>query len=255
MSQSIPVYLATVCLEPNRWSSRKPSFAVSDWLARIADDGFAGIELWENHACLAADDEQARLTERATPLAVYNTYATFGDDPAEREHRASAAAAINRLNAGGVKYNLGRDADQIDAYRRNLFEWAGQLPENCRLLCEWHPGTVIEELDAAVAFFADLDPSRFAVIAHLSDDDAALDRVLTGFGARAQHLHLQRNKPECDPATEAGRASMTACVAVLNKHGFSGSATIEFTRGIGKGEQIETVYANALADLRALQES
>lgn len=47
------VLIGTILLEPNRWKPGKlPSFRVSQWLDRFADAGFAGVELWENHAAL-----------------------------------------------------------------------------------------------------------------------------------------------------------------------------------------------------------
>jgi len=229
-----PIYLATVCLERNRWGSRQPSFRVSNWLDRFAADGFDGIELWENHYLRADAAEQARLDGQ---VAIFNTYAGFTDAAADVAHREQAAAAIARTGAGGVKYNLGGDAARLAEYRRNLLAWAAQLPASCRLLCECHPGTVLESVDAARRFLAELDPVRFGVIAHVRGDCAGLENWLATFGPRLQHLHLQLREL---PVTGA---------EVLRARGFAGSAAVEFTRGIGREEQIEALYANARADL------
>lgn len=245
------IYLGTVCLERNRWGSRQPSFRVSDWLPRFRSDGFDGVELWENHFAAADAEEQQRLAE-ASFVAVYNTYAGFGD--ADAESRERAAAAIARLAAPAVKYNLGPARDRLDEYRRNLRAWADRLPASCRLLCECHAGTVLERPADAAAFFADLDPARFGVMVHIAGAADGIDPWFEAFPARVGHLHVQFRDPAADPALPAGRERLDACFDRVRAHGFAGSATIEFTRGIGREEQIETLYANALADLAYCRE-
>ncbi len=249
-----PIHLATICLERNRWGSRQPSFRVGQWLDRFAADGFAGIELWENHFLAADADEQARLIARAAPIAVFNTYAGFGDTPAEAEQRARAAEGIAQLKAKAVKYNLGSDTAALDTGRRNLVAWAEQLPPDCRPLCECHPGTALEEVDAAARFFADLDPARFGIIAHLRDEPASLERWLTTFGPRLCHVHMQMRTPEDDPTTPTGRERLAVGVARLKQHDYRGSVSVEFTRGIGREEQIEALYHNARVDRAAFHE-
>lgn len=251
MSTQTRILLATVCLERNRWSSKQPSFAISDWHPRILADGFDGIELWENHHLLAGAAEQGRQVETASPLAVFNTYAGFGDGEGEAQQRERAAEAAARLEARAVKYNLGREVDGLAAYRRNLLAWAALLPAECRLLCECHPGSVLEEVDAAAAFFADLDPVRFGVIAHLAGDAEGVTKWLEAFGPRVQHLHYQKRQPVSD----AEAKQWADAAAAVKDHGFAGSVAIEFTRGIGKQEQIETLYANAKEDLAWCREA
>lgn len=250
---SQPIYIATVCLETNRWSSKRPSFAVSDWLDRFAADGFDGVEMWENHYLLADAEEQARLIERG-PIALFNTYAGFSDSPEHAEQRDAAAEAIAKLAAAGVKYNCWGKAEQIDEFRRNVLTWAEQVPATCRLLCECHQGTPLDTVEACIAFFDGLDPQRFGIITHIPADAAALEQWVTTFGPRLQHLHLQTRTPETDPTTPPGRDALRRSIAVLADHGYDGSASIEFTRGIGPEEQIESVYANALTDRNAYLE-
>lgn len=249
MSNQNPIYLATVCLDRNRWDSHEPSFDVSDWLPRFLADGFDGIELWESHDLRANGDERAKLIQAAAPLAVYNAYAGFTSDSGDVEKRNRAAEAITRFRAGAVKYNLGADVARIGEYRSNLLAWADQVSSDCRLLCECHSDTVLEEVNTTTAFFADLDPTRFGVIAHLDGDAEKLDRWLGTLGGRVQHLHVQLREAEIDPAMAEGKRRLSACAKVLGERGYAGSATIEFTRGIGRGEDIETLYANALVDL------
>ena len=51
------------------------------------------------------------------------------------------------------------------------------------------------------------------------------------------------------------RADADACFAIVRKCGFQGSASIEFTRGIGRDEDIERIYENACMDLKYCREA
>ncbi len=247
------IYIGTVCLDRTRWGSRQPSLAVSEWLKRFEADGFDGVELWEFHFMAADEAERARLAANAAPVAVYNSYVGFADEDAEA--RAKAAEAIIRLRAQAVKYNLGGDAAKLGEYRRNLLAWAEQLPASCRLLCECHPGTVLENVEDAASFFADLDPARFGVIVHVMGDAEGIEPWFAGFHGRIDHLHVQMRGPETDPTVPGNRPPFDACFGVVKAHGFRGSVTIEFSRGIGKDEDTEMIYRNACADLAYCREA
>lgn len=249
------IYLATVGLDPNRWGSREPAFAISDWLTRFSEDDFDGVELWEYHYTRTDEAEQARIIEHRDIIPLFNTYAGFTSSDEHKQQRRAAAEAITKLETVGVKYNLQNKPECLDEYRENLQQWAEQVPASCRLLCECHPGTVLENLEDAAAFFKDLDPQRFGIIAHLTSEAERLDPWLQTFGERVCHLHVQRRDPADDPATETGKQSMHAMVDILKNNNFTGTATIEFSRGLGKDEQIETVYGHLLADARALKEA
>ena len=250
MSGTNRILIATVCLERNRWGNRQPSFAVSEWLPRFVAEGFDGIELWAPHYRAAAGAEQARL-EQAAPLAIYNSYVGFDD--ADAAARADEAAAITRLRAAAVKYNVGNDREFLPVYQANVLEWAEQLPSDCRLLCECHPGTALEQPEVAAPFMRALPPERFGAIVHVRGGEAeALARWFELLGERVQHLHVQFRGDDSDPSCADHRAALDPNLAVLREHRFAGTLTVEFTRGIGPDEDIEVVYANACADLRYL---
>ena len=245
--KKMSIYISTACLERNRWSSRQPSFRVSEWLPRFAAYGFDGVELWENHWLAADTDERVRLVEGKASVAIFNTYANFSNEHSAQ--REAAADAIKQLAVSGVKYNLGNDPDNISDYRRNLLHWAGCLPDTCQLLCECHPGTFLEKAAVAADFFADLDPNRYGVIAHASGNPETIDEWFSTFGSRVTHLHVQMRDSQTDPDLPEARETLDACFAEVTKHDFQGSVSIEFTRGIGKHEDIETIYANACVDM------
>lgn len=55
------ILLSTIAIEPNRWSSGRISAVHGlDWIRRTVEDGFDGIELWENHY-FDADDRDRKV--------------------------------------------------------------------------------------------------------------------------------------------------------------------------------------------------
>jgi len=247
MNTNRNIYIGTVCLERTRWGKREPSFAVSDWMARFQRDGFDGVELWSYHFTRADAAEQQRLIS-AAPIAIYNSYVGFTD--AATAERQQEAEIINKLRAGAVKFNVGNDPAQLSAYKRNLLAWADLLPASCQMLCECHPGTLLETPDAAYSFHADLDPARYGIIVHVGNTAAEdLETWLDTFRDRVRHLHVQFRSADTDPGDPAKRPALDALFEIVRKHAFNGTVTMEFTRGIGKEENIETIYANACSDM------
>lgn len=251
MSSGIDIYIASVALEPTRWGRKEASFAVSEWLPRFEADGFEGVELWDRHFLSVEESERQRLVSASDAIPIYSSYIGFND--ADAGARAQAADAVTRLGSTGVKYNLGGDVSKLDEYRRNLMQWETQLPSTCRLLCECHPGTVLETLPEAVAFFDDLDPERFGVIAHLACEPEGPEAFFDAFGSRIKHLHVQMRGPASDPSKADNRQVLDACFSVPAAHGFDGTLSVEFTRGIGRDEDIEVIYENACTDMHYIR--
>ena len=108
-------------------------------------------------------------------------------------------------------------------------------------------------MDAAVDHFRDLDPARHGAIAHISGDPEALQTWFSALGPRTAHLHLQARDPQSAPSTPRGKETLRAAFAVLRDHDFQGTMSLEFTRGIGRDEQIEEIYANACTDLSVMR--
>jgi hypothetical protein len=164
-----PIYLASILLEPNRWKAGKePSYEVSAWLDKIRAAGFDGIELWENHYLKASSDEQEALRGASVPIRLFNTYAAFtATGGADEDARRKAADATAALKAGAVKFNAGNDPKRTTEYLETAVQWARLLPPNTRLICECHPGTVLETPEAAEkAFHEHWRDERFQAIVH-----------------------------------------------------------------------------------------
>ncbi|MCX7015919.1 MAG: sugar phosphate isomerase/epimerase [Candidatus Sumerlaeota bacterium] len=248
-------YIGTILLEPNRWATGKtPTYRVSEWIERFRAAGFDGMELWENHAALADAKERKAIVDSGFPAAVFNSYCNFGDE-AEGEWRRAAELA-RELNAQGVKFNFGKDPARRDADLRNIRRFRDLLPENCRALCECHPGTLAETPAQAAALFDALGRERFEAIVHpFRPDTDELRDWLRRLGPRITHVHVQiregaafvRLDQQADLAQEGLR--------ILREEGFAGSFTLEFTSGVrAPREDVERLFAGARRDLAFLRE-
>jgi sugar phosphate isomerase/epimerase len=250
-----PIYMASILLESNRWTSRVPSYNVSDWIARFREEGFDGIELWENHALKASDEELRLIRESGFPVAVFNSYVSFGESDEEREHRSHAARLIQLFGATAVKFNVGKNPSELPAELDRLQEWAEILPASCRLLCECHPGTSLETPEAAAMALESLPAERFAAIVHAPVEPAKLQAWFDALGGRIAHVHLQaRGEDKRLLRLDSDREQVRANVEVLRSNGFAGSFSIEFTEGIRAAVELpEQLYRNAVADLHFLK--
>ncbi len=256
------IYLASVALEPNRWKSgdkRRPSLRLDDFSAAAAQAGFTGWELWEDHLFLNPDGELASLTQTGLPVRVFNTYAIPGVSAPERMDAVAEAIAGLGPSVCGVKFNLGsaKDADaDPGAQTEAALRWAERLPDHVRLLCECHPGTVIEEPAAAARAFAAWPGERFGAIVHpFGQPPGRLGEWFDALGDRIEHLHIQaRNvRREWSPLAEM-ESTLREALAELSARGFLGTAALEFVHGLGRpGESPETLFKQARADIAALR--
>jgi sugar phosphate isomerase/epimerase len=250
-----PVYLGTVLLEPNRWTPEKlPTFKVSEWAEPIRLAGFAGLELWENHAAMADETERVALSRMPLPVALFSSYCKFDDDGLAARQRA--VSFVRRYGASGVKFNFGNEPARTAEYIRNLGSWAAELPDGCRLLCECHGGTVLETPAQAASILEAL-VGRVEIIVHpFAGERATLQLWLDRFGPAVTHVHVAGLRGKwpmlrlTDMADEA-----RARLALLRSAGFSGTWTVEFTGGVAQSpEDRHALLANAAGDLAFLRE-
>ena len=255
MSTDWELYMGTILLEPTRHATPKaPSYQVSDWAARLAEAGFDGMELWEYHATLCTPAELAALEALSLPVAVFNSYATMDD--AGRQDRARATSLAKRLGAKGIKFNVGKDPAERQVYLANIRQWRAELPEEIRLLCECHPGSLVEEPLQAKAFFQELDLEGWGIIADPLSRFESLQDWFDALGPHIVHAHLQQRQPDrtivrFDRLAERAKEA----VRIMRAEGFTGSCTFEFTEGANApGENIDLLFDNALIDLAFMKE-
>lgn len=254
-----PIYLASILLEPNRWKAGKePSYKVSAWMDKIRAAGFEGIELWENHYLKASGDEQEALHGAAVPIRIFNTYAAFTPDKDE-DLRRKEAEATAALKAGAVKFNVGNDPKRTTEYLETAVQWAKQLPPNTRLICECHPGTVLETPEAAEkAFNEHWRDERFQAIVHpFSTPLPVLKEWMKRLKGQVVHCHVQLRGEQNRPIRlDRKPREVREALAVLRDGGFAGSFSLEFTEGTSTpNDRPEILFENALADLRFLREN
>lgn len=242
------VFLSTVAVEPNRWSAtRSSSIRVVDWIRRAVEDGFDGIELWENHYFEAAEDDHrliARLVSENGLSLIFNCYNDFSPPATAGVSRLEeVTAAIHHLRPGAVKFNVGKAPSLRLDYLQNLREWLTTLPASCQPLCECHPGTILERPRDAESFFAELADPRIGYIVHpLGIDGTTLDQWMdTG---RVEHFHLQSREV---PLREHPHAAVR--LPLVHRACPNASFSIEFAHATGRpGETPEVAYSAALDD-------
>ncbi|MDF2960273.1 MAG: hypothetical protein K0S39_2008 [Paenibacillus sp.] len=250
------IYFGSILLERNRWSpGKQPSYLVSDWMPKLKNDGFDGIELWENHAILSSNEELDRLSSPLLPVSVFNSYISFEDGEEEQRRREQAARYIRQLGAKAVKFNFGREPERLEVYIRNWKQWEQLLPADCRILCECHPNTVLEEPQAAAAAFKLMGADRCEAIVHPFHSLGPLGDWFTHLGSFITHAHVQyRNSANAFLRLSSNPAEVEEHLAAMKKAGFKGSFTLEFAQGTGPDETQNALYEAAFDDLSLLRQ-
>ncbi|MFO7724666.1 MAG: hypothetical protein R6V45_03870 [Oceanipulchritudo sp.] len=257
--ESQSLFLASIALEPNRWkkpAERIPSLRVSEWSPRARAAGFHGWELWEDHYFGASERERAALADAALPVRVFNTYARPGIDPAERLEAVVAAVRFLGSGVRGIKFNLGKAEEgplrsQVEAAAR----WSEQFPVGVRLLCECHPGTLLEDPRVAAEAFRQWPVERFGAIIHpMNPDPAYLEAWFGELGGRIVHLHWQARDGGRNPVLLKDLpCRLEAVRETLRRRGFVGTHSIEFVKGLGQpGESVPDLFEAAAEDGRTL---
>jgi len=249
------IYLGSIALEKNRWAAgRMPTYLVSDYLEQIKKDGFAGIELWENHYMKAGSAERKKLAG-AEMAFLFNSYLSLKDGITDEIREI--AAAIRDLSAKAVKFNYSlRDFDWDPGYTEedyitqtdNLLRFAELVP-GVKLLCECHANTLMEHPQRAGEVFARLD-ERFGAIVHLSDGREHLEACFDCYGDRICHVHTANAVEGIGfDYLESADRRMRDNYEFMVSRGFAGTFTVEFVKNAAEAE---AYYIAAQKDLEYL---
>jgi sugar phosphate isomerase/epimerase len=255
---SLEVYLASILLERNRWGPlpRYPHCQLSEWLPQIAEAGFDGIELWENHWTYAGLEARAKLVASHVPIRLFNSY--LSPSTANPEEISQLASALRTLGAivRGVKFNLADRPARTDVEFQAALRLAQQLPPGMVLYCECHADSVVDTPESAAAAFSVWPPGKFAAILHpFQNSDGDFAKWLRLMIPHLAHLHLQMRDPAENMICLTDRADFARQrLRALLKAGFRGSMSLEFTGGTGQpDEDIETLWTRALGDLALIR--
>lgn len=252
------VLLATVCLEPQRWSpGRMPSIAASQWCRRACESGFDGVELWAPHALKAGSDEgRALRADTGCQVVVLNAYDNFEASPAARKAREETLALLKDLGVEAVKFNLGPDQGRFAEYLEELEDFLSRLPlaaggEYVKALCECHAGTVVSTPEAARNMLSALRDQGVGIIVHpFNENEQAIREWFSLCGDRIIHAHLQSRE---GPLSDRREWTLDR-LNLLKQLGYQGDFTIEFVAGTGDpDESPEIQFKRAVEDLAVLK--
>lgn len=247
-----PIYFSTILLEPNRWKRDLPKqVAASDWLDRIAQAGFEGIELFEPHFLLASTAERNRILAHPIPKPVFNSYLTL--DPAGAIARSQALSAIVETGARAFKFNFGKTRDTWEAEKAVLEEILDELPESVEAWCECHPGTSVETPEVAAELLLSLGERVKIIIHPFWSTEADLRQWMALFQDRVVHAHIQCRHPDDAQffvRLEEVPTLVSERLGLIFGAGFIGSFCIEFVKGTREVEadRPELLFEEAVRD-------
>lgn len=253
------IYLATIALEPNRWfgvtQDRWATINAGEWLGRIRDAGFDGIELWEAHATEASPSERSAIFGHDLGGAVYNSYVSFDDESDTARRQAAETARLS--GAEKVKWNTGADRDDasLDACGERLARWVSELP-GVQTVCECHDGSAMDDpLAAAKVLAAGGPPEAVGALVHTHDSPDLLRARFDAYGERICHVHVNHLNLKSPPLADI-RDEFTATASLLRDLGFDGTWSLEFVDGTlsEHDNEPEKLFAAAVADLGVLRE-
>ena len=258
-----PIYLSTMLLEKNRANGKGPSLLVSDWMEPIAEDGFAGVEIWINHLHLASRSEWELIRDKAAEIdfTVALISATLPCDASDKSHklRETLLEACDYFHPDGLKFTLAEDrrlragqADEAVDFARN---WLLDMPKEIAFLygCREGEGGLdglarIREAFPGPRHRATLNPF------HLSSADFAA--ALATHGEYIGNLGVQVKRDGKWSLLSDSKDEVQAIVAVSRSGGYKGTWSVEFTQGAGlPKESIEDMFDNSEKDLNFLTEA
>ncbi|GGC98424.1 sugar phosphate isomerase/epimerase family protein [Pontibacillus salipaludis] len=248
------ILLNTVLLEKNRWKDGQiPSIQVSEWIPAIKENGFDGLEIWQNHLLKASGEEQARLRQGKLPIEVFNSYIKFEDG--HEDERAKVVDLVTEIQCKAVKFNLGHSMVYKSKYITHVKELLNQLPHFCELRCECHPGTVMEDPETAYQVFDQIGSNRVKAIIHPFHDQVNIERWFQHLGSSITHAHVSLYRNQLFHLLSSDESFVRKRITKLHELQFKGSYSIEFTAGVAIGdENTDQVFTNASEDQYLLRQ-
>ncbi|NQU10138.1 TIM barrel protein [bacterium] len=206
----MPLILATVALEPNRWSAdHHPAGRLLELLGPVRAAGFDQLEVWQWHATtpsLAALREiRARADQlgvRFPYLAAYPKFHLDGEDARAEEHtQQELLERAEILGCRALKIMLGAGLKGGDATPEQLTLTADQFgrwyqagkDRGLAMCAELHGNTMFDPVEAGERFLAEHPELDFTICFQARDftDTAGALALADRFAGRISHIHLQ----------------------------------------------------------------
>ncbi|GAB4171001.1 MAG: hypothetical protein Fur0032_10110 [Terrimicrobiaceae bacterium] len=236
------MYLATVLIEPNRWSpERGPAFSwCEDTGQGFAEAGFSGVELWQGHWLHSSKKQKQWMRQSPCPVRIFSYYGLPEDRP---DGLLVEVAEYFSDSLTGIKFNLGSQEADFSIECNRVACWAAALPGKARLLCECHGGTTMQTPEAARAAFAGWPPRIEAILHPFVGGSAAL--WFDALGTRITHLHLQCREQGAWVDPQPSLAAVQQGLQILRERQFSGTASLEFIAAIREEHHPKALLAEA----------
>lgn len=271
--------LATIALEPNRWTgTRTPRFTLEELIPRAAAHGFDKLELWQWH--VSTRFLKAIRTIRAVGdaqgvtfpyIGVYPAFLLAGAEAREEERiQADILDKAEILGATTLKIMLGMGVkgsaatpDQVALIADRFTPWyRAARARGIAMTAELHANTLFDPVETGLAFLdahPDLDLTLCYQPYDFTDTDRALalaDRV----AGRISHIHLQAPRSKArgggyDWLEEAALDYRRLIPHLLRRHP-DATLTIEFVKDCLQPAaefDLERVLENAARDGRFVE--
>jgi sugar phosphate isomerase/epimerase len=255
---TFPIYLATILIEPHRWSPGKPNAVkLSEWLPKLDPDLFQGLELFERHVRGVPAEELEAVRLSPVPPVIYNSYASLKEE--DQPWREEVSALAGQLGCSMIKFNFGADPARADQEVTALRQWRKVTDPAIKLLCECHPGTIAEDPARARVLLDGVESSNLGAVVHpfLPGYDEIVDQFMTHLGPYLCHAHVQA-RDEKDFNKIISLRSVPELVekrlTTLQQAGFDGSFSMEFAQGTcAPDENAEDLLEEAIKDAKLLR--
>ena len=262
--------LNTIALEPNRWNADKSlARPFEDVLARVAEAGYDGCEIWQYHVSGRPAEDDPRLAAEARSrnvdvLAVgaYPLLHLGGEErKAQRDAMARLFDVCKFLGTGILKMFVGRVASakitpEERARSMDFLRELLALAEGADVLvtAETHANTLADSVDACLGLMEEVASDRLK-LCFQPYDMLDTDRALQDYDRLKEHvahIHLQARDANGFCLMRESPLDFGAFLAAARGSGFDGLLSVEFVKGCvpaeGESYSDEAVVAAAAQD-------
>ena len=266
--------LATVALEPNRWTGkRNPRMDLLDLLPAIKGAGFDQVEIWQWHVSTRFMSAVREIKASADALgirfpyiAVYPVFLHAGIEAREEERiQADILDKAEILDTPMLKIMLGcglkgglANPEQLQLTAKRFGLWYLEAKAREIGMCaELHGGTMFDPVEAGERFMQQYPEFDFTICFQaqdFTDTDGTL-ALADRFAGRISHIHLQapqNGKPGgAYDLLEEGTLDYRRLLPHILRHNPRATMTLEFVKDCVQKQavfDVARVLANARRD-------